>query len=141
MTQQKYLRTTYKPLDTTKPLHTYVSSQNILHVQEQALQFTSPLDTKSLPFTDSKDILKNAAILDIETLGLKTESMHEVALFNLEQNELNIFIPEANLIRKLEDTNANMVSSSKLNQVNVLKGMHPDLVKQMSFRDILLLTI
>lgn len=136
MTQQKYLRTTYKPLDTTKPLHTYVSSQNILHVQEQALQFTSPLDTKSLPFTDSKDILKNAAILDIETLGLKTESMHEVALFNLEQNELNIFIPEANLIRKLEDTNANMVSSSKLNQVNVLKGMHPDLVKQMSFRDI-----
>lgn len=136
MTQQKYLRTTYKPLDTTKPLHTYVSSQNILHIQEQALQFTSPLDTKSLPFTDSKDILKNAAILDIETLGLKTESMHEVALFNLEQNELNIFIPEANLIRKLEDTNASMVSSSKLNQVNVLKGMRPDLVKQMSFRDI-----
>jgi endonuclease YncB( thermonuclease family) len=135
MTQQKYLTTTYKALDPDKQ-NIFESRQNALFIQSQPVKATSTLDTKSLPFTDSKDILKNAAILDIETLGLKTESMHEVALFNLEQNELNIFIPEANLIRKLEETNANMVSSSKLNQVNVLKGMHPDLVKQMSFRDI-----
>lgn len=96
-------------------------------------------------FGSTESILKNAVILDIETLGLKTESIHEIAMYDLNNRNLNIFIPEVNLIRKIEaEANAaTKASSASTMHIDVLAGLRErepakfePLLKQMTYRDI-----
>lgn len=107
-------------------------------------EYNSPQES-SYKFGSSQEILKNAVILDIETLGLRTESIHEAAMYHLGTNQLDIFIPEVNLIRKIEEesNSATKASSASTMDVDVLKhlrsrepGKFEPLIKQMTYRDI-----
>jgi len=106
--------------------------------------YDNPQET-NYKFGSSQEILKNAVILDIETLGLRTESIHEAAMYHLGTNQLDIFIPEVNLIRKIEEESnaATKASSASTMDVDVLKhlrsrepGKFEPLIKQMTYRDI-----
>ena len=83
-----------------------------------------------------KDILKNAVLFDIETLGTQTQSVHEMSLFDLENKQLTVFLPENNLIRDAnKDIDSfNMVSNAKKQKIDVLKDL-PNKAK-LSFKDI-----
>ena len=90
---------------------------------QKQLVFDQPRQEQVFGSTES--ILKNAIILDIETLGLKTESIHEIAMYDLNSRHLNIFIPEVNLIRKIESeaNAATKASSASTMHIDVLAGL------------------
>ena len=107
--------------------------------QGQKFNITSGTRTQLInkpPFEEN--ILKNAVLFDIETLGVQTQTIHEMSLFDLENNKLTVFLPENNLIRDANhDINAfNMVSSSKREKVDVLKQLGDDAKAKLSFKDI-----
>jgi len=110
---------------------------------QKQLAFDQPRQEQVFGSTES--ILKNAVILDIETLGLKTESIHEIAMYDLNNRNLNIYIPEVNLIRKIESeaNAATKASSASTVDIDVLAGLRQrepakfePLLKQMTYRDI-----
>lgn len=117
--------------------HYIYSSNNKLNVALFGQQkFRVANDTPI--FKTPENILKNSVIFDIETLGIQTESVHEMATFDIANKKLNIYLPEINLLRNVDDTleTANMVSKASANKVDVLKGIDKKITAQMTFKDV-----
>lgn len=117
--------------------HYIYSSNNKLNVALFGQQkFRVANDTPI--FKTPENILKNSVIFDIETLGIQTESVHEMATFDIANKKLNIYLPEINLLRNVDDTleTANMVSKASASKVDVLKGVDKKITSQMTFKDV-----
>ncbi len=53
-------------------------------------------------FKNSKDILKNAAIFDIETLGKGTGSIHEMALYRVDEKKLDVAVLKPEMVSRID---------------------------------------
>jgi len=95
-------------------------------------------------FKSSKDILKNAAIFDIETLGKGTGSIHEMALYRVDEKALDIAVLKPEMVSRIDEKaeSMQMRRSGMLqfrNITEILKQGGTD-VSKLTYRDYAMLS-